>query len=148
MKLKTRALGTLAGISMLFAVTGVEAADRPYSEGPVVQVSAVRTQPGMFEEYMKYLAGPYKQFMEDSKKAGLILDYSVYSAMPRGPDDPDLYLTVVYKNYAAPDGLTERSDALTEKIWGNMTQQMEADVKRGQLRTILGDEVIRELVLK
>lgn len=149
MKLKSRALGAVAGllVSLSFLSAAV-AADRPYTEGPVVNVATVRTEPGMFDEYLKYLAGPYKQQMEELKKAGIIVDYSVYSATPRGPGDPDLYLITVYKNFAALDGLDARSDAITEKIFGDMAAQTESTVKRGKLRTLIGDQYIRELVLK
>ena len=149
MKLKSRALGVVAGLLVsLSSGSAAVAADRAYSEGPVVDVASVRTEPGMFDEYLKYLAGPYKQQMEELKKAGIIVDYSVYSANPRGPHDPDLYLITVYKNFAALDGLDARSDAITEKIFGDMAAQTDATVKRGKLRTLLGNEYIRELVLK
>ena len=149
MKLKSRALGVVAGLLVsLSSGSAAVAADRAYSEGPVVDVASVRTEPGMFDEYLKYLAGPYKQQMEELKKAGIIVDYSVYSANPRGPHDPDLYLITVYKNFAALDGLDARSDAITEKIFGDMAAQTDATVKRGKLRTLLGNEYIRELELK
>lgn len=149
MSLRIRALGALAGLLSLVSLAGpAMSADRPYTEGVVVQVSAVRTEPGMFDEYMKYLAGPYKQLMEEQKKAGIIVDWSVYSTVPRGPDDPDLYLTTVYKNMAALDGLDAKSDPIVEKIYGAMDQQTAATVARGKLRTLVGDEYIRELVLK
>ena len=149
MQLKTRALGALAGLLSTVALSGiVAAADRPYTEGVVVNVSAVRTEPGMFEEYMKYLAGPYKQLLEEQKKAGLIVDYGVYAATPRRPDDPDLYLTITTKNMAALDDLNAKTDAMVEKIFGSLEQQGAATVSRGKLRTLIGDELIRELVLK
>jgi len=149
MSLKIRALGALAG---LIALVGVNAAalsaDRPYTEGAVVNVGSFRTEPGMFNEYMKYLAGPYKQFMEEQKKAGVILDYAVYQTVPRGPDDPDLYLTVTYKNMAALDGLTDRTDPIAEKIFGSLEQSNAASAARGKMRRLVGTEVIRELKLK
>jgi L-rhamnose mutarotase len=149
MRLKTHALGALAGLLSAIALGGfAAAADRPYTEGEVVLVSAVRTEPGMFEEYMKYLAGPYKQLMEEQKKAGIIVDYAVYAASPRRPDDPDLYLTTTAKNMAALDDLNAKTDALVEKIFGSLDQQTAATVSRGKLRTLIGDELIRELVLK
>ncbi len=118
MQLKTRALVALAGLLSTVAVMGIAAgADRPYTEGAVVNVAAVRTEPGMFEEYMKYLAGPYKQVMEEQKKAGVIVDYAFYAADPRGPDDPDLYLITVYKNMAALDDLNAKTDSIQEKIY-------------------------------
>jgi hypothetical protein len=124
------------------------AADRPYTEGNVLQVTAIRTEPGMFDEYMKYLAGPYRQIMEEQKKAGIIVGYDFYSALPRGSHDADLYIVTIFKNMAALDGLDAKSDPITEKVMGSMEQQSTATVQRGKLRTILSDEIIRELVLK
>jgi hypothetical protein len=149
MQLKARALGALVGFAAVIAATGAAvAADRPYSEGVVVNVSSVRTEPGQFEAYMAYLAGPYKQLMEEQKKAGIIVDYAVYQVVPRSPSDPDLFLTTTYKNMAALDGLDARSDAITEKVFGNLQQQSTSTVTRGKLRTLVGDELIREMVLK
>ena len=149
MLLKTRALGALAGFVSLVALTGTAvAADRSYTEGVVVNVSSVRTEPGQFEAYMAYLAGPYKQLMDEMKKAGIIVDYAVYQVTPRGPNDPDLFLTTTFKNMAALDGLNERSDAITEKFFGNLQQQSSSDIARGKMRTLLGDELIREMDLK
>lgn len=149
MSIKTRALGALAGVFAFVSLTGVAvAADRPYTEGNVVQVTAVRTEPGMFDEYLKYLAGPYRQIMEEQKKAGVIVGYNFYAAMPRGPHDADLYIVTTFKNMAALDGLDAKVDPITERIMGSMEQQSSATVQRGKLRTILGDELIRELVMK
>jgi len=149
MKIKSRALGALAGVVSAVGLSGIAvAADRPYTEGEVVNVAAIRTEPGMFEEYMKYLAGPYKQLMEEQKKAGVIVDYAIYAADPRGPHDPDLYLVTIYKNMASLDDLNAKTDGMVEKIFGKMDQQTAATVERGKLRTLVGSEYIRELNLK
>jgi len=149
MRIKTRALGVLAGLLSLVAVTGTAlATDRPYTEGPVSMVSSIRTEPGMFETYMKYLGTTYKQLMEEQKKAGIVLDYAVYQATPRGPDDPNLYLVVTYKNMAAMDDLANRTDAIQEKLIGSQEQRDAAMVARGKMRTQIGTEMIRKLELK
>ena len=148
MKIKSRALGALLGFVAFVGLTGASAADRPYSEGPVSVVSSIRTEPGQFENYMKFLSTTYKQLMEESKKAGYILDYAVYQTRPRGPDDPNLYLIVTYKNMAAFDGMTDRMDAIQEKVIGNQEQRDTAMISRGKMRTQLGSEVIQQLVLK
>ena len=149
MKLKSRALGALAGLFALVALGGnAYAADRPYSEGAVTIVSSIRTMPGMFDDYMAWLAGPYKTAMEAQKAAGVILAYSVYATYPRGPNDPDLYLTTTYKNMAALDDLSAKLDPIYEKLQGSMAEQNKAYVERGKMRTVLGDEMIREMKLK
>ena len=149
MKFKTCALGALAGLFLSFFAIGTAlAVDRSYTEGAVLEVSSIKTQDGMFDAYMAWLDGPYKQFMDAQKAAGVILDYNVYAAAPRGPEDPDLYLVTVYKNMAALDNLNEKSDAMAEKIFGNQQKASADTVSRGKLRTVLGSELIRELKLK
>ena len=149
MSLKIRALGALAGLMLSFIAVGVAgAADRPYSEGAVSEISSIRTEPGRFDDYMAWLAGPYKQMMEAQKSAGLIVDYAVYSTTPQSPHDPDLYLVTVYKNMAALDDLYAKTDPISEKIEGDLASQNKAYIERGKIRTVLGSQLIREAVLK
>jgi hypothetical protein len=149
MSLKTRALGALAGLLLSFLAFGVaSAADRPYSEGTVSSVSAIRTEPGKFDDYMAWLAGPWKQLMDAQKAAGIIVDYAVYTSVPRTPQDADIYLITVFKNMAALDGLDAKTDPISEKLEGDLAAQNKAYVERGKMRTVLGSELIREAVLK
>jgi len=149
MKFKSRALGALAGVFAFAALSGTAAAaDRPYTEGTVTNVSAIRTMPGMFDSYMTWLAGPYKQAMEAQKAAGVIVSYAVYVTVPRSPEDPDIYLLTTYKNMAALDDLSARLDPIYEKLQGSMAEQNKAYIERGKMRTVLGDEMIRQMVLK
>ncbi len=149
MSLKIRALGALAGLMLSFLAVGVAgSADRPYSEGAVSEISSIRTEPGRFDDYLAWLAGPYKQMMEAQKSAGIIVDYAVYSTAPSSPHDPDLYLVTVYKNMAALDDLAAKSDPIMEKLQGSMAEQNKAYIERGKMRTVLGSQLIREAVLK
>jgi hypothetical protein len=97
---------------------------------------------------MAWLAGPYKQMTEAQKSAGLIVDYAVYSTTPQSPHDPDLYLVTVFKNMAALDDLSEKTDPIMQKIFGDMSQRSAATIARGKMRTTVGSELIRELKLK
>jgi hypothetical protein len=149
MKLKSRALGALVGLCALIAIGGTAAAaDRPYTEGTVSVVSAIRTEPGMFNAYMNYLATSYKPMMDEAKKQGQIVDYAVYGTSPRSPDDPNLYLVVTYKNMAAFDGLSDRMDAIQEKFVGDQAKRDAATIERGKMRTMLGSEMLRQYDLK
>ena len=66
-----KALSTrlLAAASLSLACAICVADDRPYTEGAVTEVSYIRTKPGMFDEYMKWVATQRKQEMEEMKKA-------------------------------------------------------------------------------
>jgi hypothetical protein len=121
---------------------------RSYTEGPVLQVSYIRTQPGKFDEYLRYLATTYKTIMEEQKKAGIIVDYAVYSNQPLTPADPDLILTVTYANMGALDNLDVRSDPITNKAFGSLQGSNQASADREALRTQLGGRLLRQLTLK
>jgi hypothetical protein len=147
--LRNRALGALLGICAMASLANVAvASDRPYTEGAVSTVNAIRTEPGMFETYMKWLSTTYKPMMEENKKAGIILDYHVYQTQPRSPEDPNLYLVVTYKNMAAMDGLADKLEATQQKFIGSQEVQDQKAIERGKMRTQIGTEMIRELVLK
>lgn len=144
-----RIMGSLLAASLLFAATSALAQEeRSYTEGPVTQVSSIKILPGMFDAYMKYLATTYKGLMEEYKKAGLIVDYAVYATNARKPSEPDLYLTITYKNWATLDGLQDRMEPVSNKVWGSRSGADKASVDRGKMRESLGVEYIQELKLK
>jgi hypothetical protein len=150
MQLRSRALGALAGLLAVITLSGTAtAADRPYTDGPVSIVTSVKVEPGMDDAYMSWLQSGWKKSLDAQKAAGIVLAYAVYGTQARSPDEPDLYLVVTYKNMAAFDGLDDRVEPIMEKTFNATQQQMtQAGVERGKMRTILGSEMIRELVLK
>ncbi len=124
------------------------AEDRPYKEGPVVNVSAIRTEYGRFDDYMKFLDTNWKQEQEASKKAGLILSYEVLTVEPRGPDDPDIYLVVTYKNWAALDGIADKADGIAKQVYGTVESANKGAIDRGKMRRTLGSTTMQVLDLK
>jgi hypothetical protein len=122
--------------------------DRPYTNGPVSDVAFIKTKPGMFDEYMKWVATTWKATMEEGKKAGFIIGYSVFTVEPRSPSDPDLIITISYPNMAALDGINDKMDAVAEKVEGSVAKSNANAVDREKLRTVLGSELIQELQLK
>lgn len=147
-KLKKPILLLLAAFLTISASVTRADDDHAYTQGPVVIVSYVRTQPGMFEEYMRYLGSTYKHLMEEYKKQGIITDYSVYQSRPRDPQDADLILTVTYKNMAALDDLQARTDPTAKQAFGSLAKASSASADRGKLRTEVGSQMIRQLILK
>lgn len=125
---------------------------RGYTDGPVTQVAYVRVEYGHFEDYVAWLNTTWKPVMEASKHAGLIIDYKVCRASPKSPDQPNIFLMITYKDMAAYGGdMGDKAadlDAVAEKVIGSLEVQNEARVFRNEYRTVLGTELIRELVLK
>jgi hypothetical protein len=138
----------LAAPLLLVSFNVLPQEERPYTEGTVTQISSIKVMPGMFEAYMKYLSTTYKGIMEEAKKAGVIVDYGVYQTNARTPQEPDIYLTVTYKNWAALDGQQERMEPITSKVWGSLSGRDKASVDRGKMREQLGVEYIQRLNLK
>lgn len=122
--------------------------DHAYTEGAVLVVDFVRTQPGMFDEYMRYLDKTYKPILDEAKKAGIVVDWAVYGATPRDPQDADVIFTITYKNMAALDNLQARMDPLAKKAFGSLPKAAAAAVDREKLRKDLGTQLVRQLILK
>jgi L-rhamnose mutarotase len=138
----------LAAILTISASVTRAEEDHAYTQGPVVIVSFVRTEPGMFEEYMHYLAKTYKHVMDEYKKQGIVTDYAIYQALPRSPQDADLILTVTYKNMAAFDNLQARTDPIAKEVFGSLAKGAAASADRGKMRKELGVQMVRQLILK
>src|SRR6202043_2845822 len=77
--------------------------ERQYTDGPVTEVDYVQVEYGHFEESIYWLNSTWKPTMEATKKAGLIIDYKVFRATPKSPDQPNIYLWITYENMAALD---------------------------------------------
>ena len=138
-------------LCLLLAVVAAPAIaqERPYADGPVIVVSAIKILDGQFENYMAYLSKTWRPVQQASKEAGLITEYNVYSATAHNPNEADLYLVVTYPNMAAFDGIDEKMDPIMAKVTKlNYKQADEASGKRTVMRTLLGQELLRELVFK
>lgn len=148
MSLRKQVIASAIFASFMLAGGFAAADDHPYSEGPVVNVSKIRTVDGHFSDYMKFVSSTWKQEQEAAKKAGDVLSYEVLAIEPRGPDDPDLYLVVTYKNWAALDGSIAKGDAIAKSVSGSLAAANKGEVDRASIRRVLGSETMQTLVLK
>jgi hypothetical protein len=121
--------------------------ERAYTEGPVTEVDYIRVDYGSFETYIDWLNSTWKPTMEASKKAGLIIDYKVFRANPKSPDQPNIFLWITYKNMAALDKGVELED-VAKQVIGSTEIQNKARIGRNDYRKVLGTELIREVILK
>jgi hypothetical protein len=121
--------------------------ERAYTDGPVTDVAYIRVEYGRFEEYVDWLNSTWKPTMEATKKAGIIIDYRVFSSTPPSPDHPDVILWITYKNMAALDRGVEE-EAVAKKVICSTECQNKARVDRNEYRKVTRREYIRELILK
>lgn len=140
------ATAALVAISTL--TTTAYADGRDWKDGPVINVTSVRTANGHFDDYMHWLATGYKKQQEAAKKAGLITAYRVIVVEARGPNDPDILLIQEYKNWAALDNLGGKSDQITASAEGSVDAGNKSAAERDKIRTILGSRTEQEAILK
>jgi hypothetical protein len=140
------ALAALMGLAL--TSVAVAADDHAYTEGLVVNIASIRTEYGKFDDYMKYLDTTWKKSQEAAKKAGYIVSYAVLQVEPRGENDPDIYLVIRYKNWAALDNAIVKGDEIVKLVEGSVAASNQSAIDRGKMRRVLGSETVQELLLK
>jgi hypothetical protein len=148
MKITNRRATIAAFLSVALTAVAAVADDHPFTQGPVVNVAGIRTEYGKFDEYLNYLATTWKPEQEAAKKAGYIISYRVVTVEPRGENDPDIYLVVNYKNWAALDGATAKTDQILKQVEGSLSTSNKGAVDRGKIRRVVGSWTGQELDLK
>ena len=108
-------------LSMCLAASSLSLAGaqngRAYSYGPVTEVDYIRVEYGHFDDYMAWVTSTWMPTMEAAKKAGLIIGYKVFQASPKSPDQPNVYLEIIYKNMAAYAGdIGDQADAFEAEV--------------------------------
>jgi len=132
----------------LYAPAPVQAQDKPWSEGSVWTITMIHVKPGMFDMYMRELLPMRKKINDEAKKQGLVLSSHILSGNSSGRDDFDLMILEEYKNWAAFDGLTAKYDALMKNVVGPEDKQLQVMTKRSEVRDIIGEKVMQEIVTK
>jgi len=150
--IKAIILSMCLAASSLLSLTAHAEGERGYTYGPVTEVDYIHVEYGHFAEYMAWVTSTWVPTMEAAKKAGLIIDYKVFQASPKSPDDANVYLEITFKNMASYAGdIGDNADAfeaVTEKVICSSACQDQARVHRNEIRKVLGTEVTRELVFK
>jgi hypothetical protein len=121
---------------------------RGWEQGYVVQVTEVHTKDGMFNAYINDLSNVWRKFLDAQMEDGDVISYGMYSNVNSREGEPDLFLTVTFKNWAAFDRGVEYFEKLGSQILGSTDEMREANVDRGELRTIGSTYTLRELKFK
>ena len=149
MTLMTRLFCAGGALLSLTALATIAQADgRDWNDGPVVNVAAIRTVDGHFDEYMHWLATTYKRQQEAAKAAGLITSYRVMVVEARTAQDPDIYLVTEYRNWAALDRLGGKFDRVSAQVEGSVEKAAQSEAERAKIRTVLGSRTEQEALLK
>ena len=151
-KLKPRKMKTTFKIIVLvialMAGTTAFSQDRVYKDGSVWDLSIIKTTTGMGDAYITNLKSTWKAVQDEALKQGLILSYKILAGASANEDDFDMLLMVEYKNLASMEGNDDKWDALYKKVVGDKATMEKLRDSRVNMRTILGENLMREVVYK
>ena len=146
---------TLIALLLGACLTGLPAlAQEHFTEGPVWAVNYIRTKPGKFNDYMKYLRSTYLVSAGEAKKQGLILDTKFLLNTPRDANDWDIAIATLYPSFGKAMDFNQADDdkrkAIAEKQFktGEAAKQQEMTAPRFGMRDQLGTRFLREVNLR
>jgi len=105
----------------------------------VTELTVVSVKPNYVDAYLTRLKKTWVSSMEIQKDMGVVIDYNVWAANVAA--QPNVFLTVTYKNMGAMQGSKEGYDALMKA----MTERFNADQDE-QEELAQGYEDYREIV--
>jgi hypothetical protein len=146
--MKHKLLGILVAAAAVLTPAAVLADELSPKEGHVLDITSVKIKYGHFDDYWAFLRTTWRQEMDEAKKQGIIVDYAIYGAKAKNPTEPDLYLVIEYANMAALDGLDDKMEPIDKKLMGSIKASNQAAADRESMRTILGEEFLRQLSFK
>jgi hypothetical protein len=148
-----KALCTLAALAIFVAVAAsapalAQTSERVWEQGTAWQITYVETKPAMFNAYIKDLSQVWKKFLDKQKESGDVISYKMLSVQNTRDGEPDLILMVEWKNMAVFDRGVEYFEEMSKEIMGSLDDMQTANIERGELRTLRGSVLTREIHFK
>jgi hypothetical protein len=150
--MKMKRIGLVAAALAFVSVSAV--AQEHWTEGPVWACSAYRTNPGMFDTYIKWIRAHSEPINAEAKKQGLILDYKTFVKPPRDPNDSDVTFCTLFSSYGQAldynKGDDEKFDAISAAHWATADEDKQTQLSnpRLEMRKFLGTTYDREVTLR
>ena len=136
-------------LAVVVVLAGQLFAQEHYTEGPVWNVTLIRTKPAQFDAYLTNLQQGAKLAYDEAKRQGVIMDYKVFiKSTQENPHDWDIAIAVLYRNHTQMDGLTAKMEAVRDKVLGGKQAAQQAAEKRTEIREIVGTMLLQEIMLK
>jgi hypothetical protein len=138
-----------AGVTMMAIATPTLAQEEnPWKQGNYWDVSGIHIKDGGGLKYAQFLASSWVKNQEFAKSQGWISSYMVLSNEYPREGEPDLYLITVFTSMASPDEQDKRTQAWREFNKKTMSQMQAESGARADYRTVGGQMLLRELVLR
>lgn len=133
---------------LLLCPLGALAAE-DYELGTYWTVTGVDTKPGHYQDYISDLNNIWRKSLEMLKSDGKVVSYRMFSNVNGRENEPDLWLMVEWSSAAAMlDTPQEYFEAQNEELFGSLEKGQKANIKRGDIRTIMSNVLMQEVSFK
>jgi hypothetical protein len=133
---------------VLLLGTRVFSQERTYKDGSVWNVSFIKTNSGMGNDYITNLKTTWKAVNDEALNQGLILSYKILDGNFANPQDWNIMLMVEFKDLASMEGKDDKWDAIYKKVIGDEAAEKQLRDSRVSQRTIYGEKLMREVIYK
>ena len=150
--MKSKIIGLLA--ASLLWTSGAAVAQEHWTEGPVWECSAYRTNPGQFDTYIKWIRAHSEPINAEAKKQGLILDFKTFVKPPQDANDYDVMFCTLHSSYGKAldynKGDDDKFEAISAAHWATADDDKQAQMSapRLEMRKFLGTDYVREVTLR
>ena len=143
-----RFVAATLGLTLCSTLALAQEVNKAYTEGSVWFLSMIKVRPGMGDVYLNEVLPQRKKINEEAKKQGLVLSSHILSGLTANAGDFDILFLDEYKNWAAFDGINAKYDAIAAQAIGTQEKQVQMMVKRADVRDIVGEKAMQELLPK
>jgi hypothetical protein len=120
-----------------------------FDPGPVWRVTYFHIKSGQGDAFWKDFRENGKPIFEEFKKAGLILDYKIFTnPVTDHPGDWNVAISVSYPNYAALDQLAAKGATIAIKHFGSRDAALASAKKQDDIREVIASHLAREVISK
>lgn len=127
------------------AIASAQDHDRSWEPGAVLVLTEVHVKPQMWNAYINDLKSNWRRSLEAEMEGGNVAGYGMYAVVSPREGEPNLILRVSYPNWAEFDRGPDYYEELMEQTFGGMDEAREAGIERGELRTLGGEMMLREI---
>lgn len=147
---KTLSTTLLSFIFLALASTSAIAQDhtKNWESGHVVAVTQVHIKDGMFNAYINDLNNVWRKYNEAQMEDGNVISYGMFANPAAREGEPDLFLTVTYKDWATFDLGDAYYDSIRDKVLGSESEARSAGLARGDLRVIGSQYNLQQIKFK
>ena len=118
---------------------------RNYEKGPVALVQEYQIAPGKLNAFMQDFAANQTRSLDIGKQVGGIINYNVATPVTRRAGEPNLYLTITFKDLTSYDRSFARADQTAIAVYGSLEKAAAAAAKRAEYGVVVGSLLLQGL---